>query len=245
MDFENRIVVVTGAAKGLGRTIAERFFAEGAEKVILLDLMEDIVRNTADEIDPDGTRTWAAACDVSDPASVERVFTEIQEKFGRVDILVNNAGITKDALFHKMTNEQFDQVLKVSLYGTFYCSRQVVDGMRSRGWGRIINMSSLASRGNAGQANYSAAKAGIIGLTKTMSMELGRCNITVNCLAPSLVNTDIIKTVPEKLKEAMTKAVPVRRLGEPEEVAAAVAFLAKEEAGYISGQCIKITGGWW
>ena len=244
-EFENRIVVVTGAAKGLGRAIAERFFEEGSEKVILLDLDKDTVCAAAAEIDPEGAGTWAAACDVSDPDCVERVFAEIQEKFGRVDILVNNAGITRDALFHKMSNEQFDQVLKVSLYGTFYCSRQVVGGMRSRGWGRIINMSSLAHRGNVGQANYSAAKAGLIGLTKTMAMELGRNGITVNCLAPSLINTDMIKTVPEELKAKMTKAVPVRRVGEPEEVASLVAYLAGEEAGYISGQCIQVTGGWW
>lgn len=244
-EFESRIVVVTGAAKGLGRAIAERFFADGAEKVIMLDVAEDQVNAAAKEIDPEGTGTWAAACDVSDPACVESVFAEIQEKFGRIDILVNNAGITRDAMFHKMTNEQFDQVLKVSLYGTFYCSRQVVDGMRSRGWGRIINMSSLANRGNIGQANYATAKAGIVGLTSTMAMELGRSGITVNCLAPSLINTDMIKTVPEDLKQKMTKSVPVRRLGEPEEVASLVAYLAGEEAGYISGQCIKVTGGWW
>ena len=243
--FSNKIVVVTGAAKGLGRSIAERFFAEGAEMTIMLDMDKDLLFAAAKEIDPDGAGTWAKECDVSDPTCVEKVFAEIQEKFGRVDILVNNAGITRDALFHKMSNEQFDQVLKVSLYGTFYCSRQVVAGMRERGWGRIINMSSLANRGNVGQANYAAAKAGLIGLTKTMAMELGRNGITVNCLAPSLINTDIIKTVPEELKAKMVSAVPVRRIGEPEEVASMVAFLAGEEAGYVSGQCIKITGGWW
>ena len=244
-DFENKIVVVTGAAKGLGKAIAESFFAAGAEKTILLDVDKDLVCATAKEIDPEGTRAWAGFCDVSDPTCVESVFAELQEKFGRVDILVNNAGITRDALFHKMSNEQFDQVLKVSLYGAFYCSRQVVSGMRERGWGRIINMSSLASRGNVGQTNYAAAKAGLIGLTKTMAMELGRNGITVNCLAPSLINTDMIKTVPEELKAKMANAVPVRRIGEPEEVAAMVVFLAGEEAGYISGQCIKITGRWW
>lgn len=244
-DFENKIVVVTGAAKGLGREIAKRFFADGTEMTVLLDVDKDLVCAAAREIDPEGKRVLAKACDVSDPACVEIVFAELQKEFGRVDILVNNAGITSDALFHKMSNEQFDRVLKVSLYGTFYCSRQVVAGMRERGWGRIINMSSLANRGNVGQANYAAAKAGIIGLTKTMAMELGRNGITVNCLAPSLINTDIIKTVPEELKAKMVSSVPVRRIGEPEDVASVVVFLAREEAGYISGQCINITGGWW
>lgn len=243
--FENKIVVVTGAAKGLGKAIAEQFYKEDAQLVVLLDLDEAMVKATAEEIDAEGKRTFAAACNVADPESVKEAFDRIYEKTDRVDILVNNAGITRDALVHKMSNEQFDMVLKVSLYGTFYCSKQVIDGMRERNYGRIINMSSLAHRGNVGQANYSAAKAGIIGLTKTMAMELGRKNITVNCISPSLVNTDIIKTMPEDVKKGMIKAVPVQRIAEPEEVAELAAYLASDEAGYISGQCIKITGGWW
>ena len=146
---------------------------------------------------------------------------------------------------HKMTNAQFDEVIKVSLYGTFYCVKQVIDGMRERCSGRIIAMSSIASRGNVGQANYAAAKAGIIGLTKTLSMELGPKNVTVNCVAPSMINTDIIKTIPEKILASMAASVPMRRIGEPREVADLVAYLASDEAGYINGQCINITGGYW
>lgn len=244
-DFSNKIVVVTGAAQGLGKSIAQRFLRDGAEGVALLDLKADALAQTAAELDPTGVRVLAAACNVADPDSVARAFQEVQARFQRVDILVNNAGITRDAMFHKMTNEQFDQVLKVSLYGTFYCVKQVVDGMRERGYGRIISMSSLARRGNIGQANYSAAKAGIVGLTKTLAMELGPKGITANCLAPSLINTDIIKTVPEKVKEGMVAAVPLRRVGEPEEVADVVAFLASDEASYVSGQCVWVTGGSW
>jgi NAD(P)-dependent dehydrogenase (short-subunit alcohol dehydrogenase family) len=187
----------------------------------------------------------AVVCNVADSDSVAEAFKRVRQRFGRVDILVNNAGITRDALIHKMTNDQFDLVVKVSLYGTFYCIKQVVDGMRERGYGRIISMSSLASRGNVGQANYAAAKAGIVGLTKTLAMELGPKNVTVNCIAPSMINTDIIRTIPEKVLAGMTAAVPLRRVGEPEEVSALVAYLASDEGSYISGQCINITGGWW
>lgn len=244
-DLNGKIVVVTGAAQGLGKSIAERFLQDGAKGVALLDLKADVLTATAQELDPANERTLAVTCNVADPDSVAQAFQAVYERFGRVDVLVNNAGITRDALVHKMTNEQFDMVLKVSLYGTFYCVKQVINQMREQGYGRIISMSSLANRGNVGQANYAAAKAGIIGLTKTLAMESGPKNVTVNCIAPSLINTDIIKTVPEKVKESMTAAVPLRRVGEPEEVASLVAYLASDEAGYISGQCINITGGWW
>jgi len=142
-----------------------------------------------------------------------------------------------------MTAEQFDQVVRVSLNGAFYCTRQVIGHMREKGWGRIISLSSTSADGNVGQVNYSAAKAGIIGLTRTLSDELTRKNITVNCIAPGLINTDIIKTIPEKQMETFLKAIPMGRIGEPEEVASLAAFLASDEAAYISGQCIKISGG--
>lgn len=244
-DFNGKVIVVTGAAQGLGKSIAERFLKDGAKGVAMLDLKEDALAAAARELDPANERALAVTCNVSDPDSVAQAFQVVFKRFDRVDILVNNAGITRDALVHKMTNEQFDMVLKVSLYGAFYCIKQVINQMRAQGYGRIISMSSLANRGNVGQANYAAAKAGIIGLTKTLAMELGPKNVTVNCIAPSLINTDIIKTVPEKVKESMTSAVPLRRVGEPEEVASLVAYLASDEAGYISGQCVNITGGWW
>lgn len=244
-DFKEKYVVVTGAAKGLGKDIARRFLDDGAAGVAMLDLDEGLLSATVAELDSSGGRALAVVCNVADPDSVAQAFRNVTERFGRVDILVNNAGITRDSLVHKMTNEQFDLVLKVSLYGTFYCIKEVLPGMRERGYGRIISMSSIASRGNVGQANYAAAKAGIIGLTKTLAMESGPKNITVNCLAPSMINTDIIKTIPEKILSTMTAAVPLRRVGEPEEVSDVVAFLASDQASYISGQCINITGGWW
>lgn len=145
---------------------------------------------------------------MSDPDSVAQAFQAVERRFGTVDILVNNAGITRDAMSYKMTASQFDAAVKVSLYGSFYCVQQVVNGMRKRGYGRIVSMSSLASRGNVGQLNYASAKAGIIAMTQTLSMELGRYNITANCVAPRMINTDIIKTVPEKNMNAILSNIP-------------------------------------
>ena len=242
-DFSGKIAVVTGAAQGLGAAMAQRFLQDGAEGVALLDLKQEALAATAARLDPVGKRTLAVLCNVAEPQSVEAAFARIGERFGRVDILINNAGITRDALAAKMTAAQFDPVVQVSLNGAFYCVQQVIGGMRERGWGRIISLSSLAARGNVGQANYAAAKAGIIGLTKTLAFELAQYNITVNCIAPGMINTDIIKTVPEKQMEVFLKNIPMHRVGEPEEVASLAAFLASDEAAYISGQCIKITGG--
>ena len=243
-DFSGKIAVVTGAAQGLGEAIAKRFLNDGIPGVALLDLNEEVLAATAARLDPEGNRVLPVACDVSDPDSVAQAFQAVERRFGTVDILVNNAGITRDAMSYKMTASQFDAAVKVSLYGSFYCVQQVVNGMRKRGYGRIVSMSSLASRGNVGQLNYASAKAGIIAMTQTLSMELGRYNITANCVAPGMINTDIIKTVPEKNMNAILSNIPMRRVGEPEEVASLVAFLASDEASYISGQCVRITGGW-
>ena len=243
-DFSGKIAVVTGAAQGLGEAIAKRFLNDGIPGVALLDLNEEVLAATAARLDPEGNRVMPVACDVSVPDSVAQAFQAVERRFGTVDILVNNAGITRDAMSYKMTAGQFDAAVKVSLYGSFYCVQQVVNGMRERGYGRIVSMSSLASRGNVGQLNYASAKAGIIAMTQTLSMELGRYNITANCVAPGMINTDIIKTVPEKNMNAILSNIPMRRVGEPEEVASLVAFLASDEASYISGQCVRITGGW-
>ena len=243
-DFSGKIAVVTGAAQGLGEAIAKRFLNDGIPGVALLDLNEEVLAATAVRLNPEGNRVLPVACDVSDPDSVAQAFQAVERRFGTVDILVNNAGITRDAMSYKMTASQFDAAVKVSLYGSFYCVQQVVNGMRKRGYGRIVSMSSLASRGNVGQLNYASAKAGIIAMTQTLSMELGRYNITANCVAPGMINTDIIKTVPEKNMNAILSNIPMRRVGEPEEVASLVAFLASDEASYISGQGVRITGGW-
>lgn len=242
-EFNGKIVAVTGAAQGLGAAMAQRFLQDGAEGVALLDLKQEGLKATVSRLDPAGTRTIAVLCNVADHRSVEEAFAQIGERFGRVDILINNAGITRDSMSHKMTVEQFDPVVQVSLNGAFYCAQQVIGPMRERGWGRIISLSSLAAGGNIGQANYSAAKAGIIGMTKTLALELAPNYITVNCIAPGLIKTEIIQSVPEKQMEAFLRSIPMHRVGEPEEVANLAAFLASDEAAYITGQCIKITGG--
>lgn len=242
-DFSERIVAITGAAKGLGYAMAERFLADGAEGVALLDIQQDVLEVARRSLDPTGERTLPVICNVGDNASVEEGFAKIQDHFGRVDILVNNAGITRDALATKMTPEQFDITVQVSLNGAFYCARQVITGMRERGWGRIISLSSMAAEGNIGQSNYAAAKAGIIGWTRTLSDELVNKGITVNSIAPGLINTDIIKTIPDTLMERLISNIPAGRIGEPKEVADLTAFLASDQAAYISGQHIKISGG--
>ena len=242
-DYNGKVAVVTGAAQGIGACIAERFLREGAD-VVMLDLKEDVLVSKAAEIDQEREHTMVLPLDVADYDAVADAFRKITERYGKVDILVNNAGITRDAMAHKMTPEQFDMVLKVSLYGAFNCSRQVIAGMKERNYGRIISLSSLANRGNIGQLNYSSAKAAIVGFTKTLSMELAANGITVNCVAPGMIYTDIIKSVPDKVQEQMKAMVPAKRFGQPEEVANLVAFLASDEAAYISGQSINITGGW-
>lgn len=242
-DFNEKIVAVTGAAQGLGAAMVQRFLQDGAAGVALLDLNQEGLKATAARLDPAGTHTITVLCNVADHHSVEEAFSQISARFGRVDILINNAGITRDSMSHKMTVEQFDPVVQVSLNGAFYCVQQVIGGMRERGWGRIISLSSLAADGNIGQVNYSAAKAGVIGMTKTFALELASHNITVNCIAPGLINTDIINSVPEKQMEVFLKNIPMHRVGEPDEVANLAVFLASDEAAYITGQCIKITGG--
>lgn len=242
-SFTGKFVAVTGAAQGLGAAMAQRFLQDDAEGVALLDVNREGLQAAAQRLDPAGTRTIAVVCNVADHRSVEEAFAQIGERFGRIDILINNAGITRDAMSHKMAAEQFDPVVQVSLNGAFYCAQQVLGKMREQGWGRIISLSSLAAGGNIGQANYSAAKAGIIGLTKTLALELAQHHITVNCIAPGLINTEIIRSVPEKQMEAFLRSIPMHRVGEPEEVASLAAFLASDEAAYITGQCVKITGG--
>lgn len=240
--FKDKVVVVTGAGQGFGEQFSKDFLAEGA-KVAMLDIQADKVKETAARLDPTGASTLAGEIDVSDPDSVKKAFEKVYQEFGHVHVLVNNAGITRDAMFHKMTLDQWDQAVKVSLYGTFYCSKEVINGMRDQEYGRIINLQSMALAGNIGQTNYGAAKAGIGGLTKSLAKEVGRKNITVNGIAPGLMNTDIVKTVPEDILKQQIAAIPMQRMGEPEEASAAVLFLASEEAGYISGQTLFINGG--
>lgn len=243
-DFSGQYAAVTGGAKGIGAAIVKRFLDDGIAGVALLDMDEKLAQETAQSLDPSGQRVFPAKCDVSDEADVASAFAAIFDRFGQVDILVNNAGITRDAMFHKMTIDQFKKVMDVHLAGCFLCCKQVVPGMRERSFGKIVNISSISAFGNVGQANYAAAKAGIIGFTKTLALELGRKNINVNAIQPHFVATDIIKTIPEDILKARIEEIPMKRIGQPEEIASVVAFLSSSDASFISGQSLVVSGGY-
>ena len=242
MRMEGKRAVVTGAAQGIGAAIAKRLYAEGA-KVALLDINLDLAKKAAQEIEPSLERVQAFACNVGDRASVAEAFAAIKEAFGGVDILVNNAGITRDAMFHKMDDDMWDAVINVNLTGVANCCKAVVADMRAQGYGKIVNISSVSAFGNLGQTNYGASKAGVIGFTKSLAKEVARSGCTVNCIAPSYIDTDMLRAVPEKVMEKFIAAIPMSRLGTPEELAAAAAFLASDDSSFITGECLVVSGG--
>lgn len=243
MRFEGRIAAVTGAAQGIGAAIARRLYDEGARYVALLDISEEAVRAQAARLDPTGERAGGYACNVADGESVASVFARLEARFGRVDILVNNAGITRDAMFHKMSEAQWDTVIAVNLKGMFNCCKAVVPGMRARRYGKIVNLASVSAFGNVGQTNYGASKGGVIGFTKCLAREVARNGCTVNCIAPSYINTEMLQAVPEQTMQRFLAAIPMERLGEPEELAAAAAFLCSDDSSFVTGECLVVSGG--
>lgn len=238
-----KYAVVTGAGKGIGRAIAQRFLEDDVAGVALFDMDIELAQNSAKEMDPTGEKVIAVRCDVSKQDNVNEAFGVVFEKFGRVDILVNNAGITRDAMFHKMTVDQAKLVMDVHFFGTFYCCQAVIPGMREREYGKIINISSTSAFGNIGQSNYSAAKSAIDGFTRTLALESARKNITVNSIAPGMVDTDILKTIPADIMEQKIKATPAQRLGAPSEIASVASFLASDDSSWVTGNCILACGG--
>lgn len=242
MRMDGRVAVVTGAAQGIGEAIAKRLWEEGA-KVILLDVNGEKVKAAAGRIDETGHHTAGIACDVTDRIKTARVMAEIEDAYGKIDILVNNAGITRDVMFHKMIIEQWEQVLDVNLNGIFNCTRAVIGGMRERRYGKIVNLASVSAFGNMGQTNYGASKAAVIGFTKCLARESARVNITVNAIAPSYIDTEMLQAVPEEVMRKFIAAIPSNRLGMPEELAAVAAFLCSDDSSFVTGECIVVSGG--
>jgi 3-oxoacyl-[acyl-carrier protein] reductase len=238
--FEGKVAIVTGAAAGIGKAIAVRLASEGA-RVVVGDIDADGAAATADEIGAE--RAVAVGCDVTDAAQA-KALVDAAEALGGVDILVNNAGIARDGLLMRMKEEDWDAVLNVNLKGAYQCTKVAVRGMLKKGWGRIINMASVIGvMGNAGQANYAASKGGLIAFTKSCAKEFASRGVTVNALAPGYIETRMTAGLADEVKETYWRASPLGRFGGPEDVANVVAFVASDEAGYVTGQVIHIDGG--
>lgn len=244
MTLKNKVALVTGSARGIGKAIAETLANRGAN-VVITDLNIDQATATAEEIGSNlGVETLALQVDVSDFKSANTMIKQALEAFERVDILVNNAGITRDNLIMRMDESDWDSVLDVNLKGAWNCSKALIRPMMKKRYGRIVNISSVSGlAGQAGQTNYSASKAGLVGFTKALAREVASRNITVNAVAPGFIPTALTVDLPDELKEAMMKLIPLNRWGTPEEIAFAVAFFASEEAGYITGQVLSVDGG--
>jgi 3-oxoacyl-[acyl-carrier protein] reductase len=244
LGLTDKVAIVTGAAHGLGAAISERLCAEGVA-VAVVDVDADAAAAQASRLHESGARALSLSADVTNEEAVDGMVARVVEHFGGVHILVNNAGFTRDMRITKMKMEDWDSVVDVILKGAFLCTRAVMPHLTQQRWGRIINISSRAHLGNPGQANYSAAKAGVIGFTRAMSLEAGRSFITVNAVAPGVIDTAAVRRLAhyEKVKENTEKTTPIPRIGQPEDVAQVVAFLASEGAGYVSGDVVHVSGG--
>ena len=244
MDFGGKTAVVTGGSRGIGRAVCLEL-AKGSANVVLCYAGNETAANeTVSACEALGAKALAVKCDVADSAQVKALMDEAVKAFGRIDILVNNAGITRDGLLMMMKEDDFDAVISANLRGTFLCMKAVSRLMMKQRYGRIVNLSSVVGlRGNAGQINYAASKAGVIGMTKSLAKELASRGVTVNAVAPGFIDTDMTAAMTETAKTATLAAIPMQRLGAPEDVARAVAFLASDSAAYITGQVLAVDGG--
>jgi 3-oxoacyl-[acyl-carrier protein] reductase len=244
LGLKDKVAIVTGSSRGLGAATARRLAQEGA-KVVINDIVADRAQETANALRAEGLVAHCVAADVTKAADVQRLVDETIATFGGVHVLVNNAGAPRDKYLVKMSEDDWTFVIDVMLKGAFLVSKAVMPRMIEQGWGRVINISSRAHFGNPTQANYSAAKAGLIGLAKALAMEEGRYGITVNCVAPGFMETEMIQALPtyETIKERALAMQPIKRPGLPDDVADAVAFLASERASFISGEVLHVTGG--
>ena len=242
--LDERRALVTGASRGIGRAVAVRLAAEGAKVAVNYNTGMEQAAEVVREIEAHGGTALAVQADVAQASQVEAMVQQVTDAWGGVDVLVNNAGITRDNLLLRLSEEDWDQVMDTNLKGAFLCTKAVLRPMTRQRWGRIINMSSVvALAGNPGQANYTAAKAGLIGFTRTVAREMASRNITANALTPGFIDTAMVESFSEEAKTAIRERLPLNRFGSPDEVAGVVAFLASEEAGYITGQAIGIDGG--
>ena len=244
MKFEGKTAIVPGGSRGLGRAVCLELAEGGANVVLCYAGNEAAAQETVQAVEALGAKALAVRCDVSDAAGVDGLVKAAVETFGRIDILVNNAGITRDNLLMRMSEADFDQVVAANLKGAFLCMKAVSKLMLKQRYGRIVNLSSVvALRGNAGQVNYAASKAGIIGMTKSLAKELASRGVTVNAVAPGFIETDMTAALPEAARTAAQGSIPMNRLGGPEDVAKAAAFLAGDGAAYITGQVLAVDGG--
>jgi 3-oxoacyl-[acyl-carrier protein] reductase len=244
MQLKDKTAIVTGGSRGIGRAIALQLASKGASIAVNYTSNKESADRVVAEIEELGAAAMAIKADVSNSEEVENLVKEVLNKFGRIDILINNAGVTRDNLLFRMTEKEFDEVLGVNLKGAFNCIKAVSRVMIKQRSGKIVNVSSVVGIiGNAGQSNYAAAKAGLIGFTKAAAKELAKRGITVNAVAPGFIETDMTSRLPEKVKEAFIKEIPMSRPGKPEDVAKAVLFLTSEYSDYITGQVINIDGG--
>ena len=244
MSLQGKCALVTGGSRGIGRAVCLELARQGARVAVNYAGNAAAAEETVKACEALGAEAFAIQADVADAAASEAMVKEVLTRFGRVDILVNNAGVTRDGLMPMMKEADWDAVLDTNLKGAFHCMKAVYRPMMKQKYGRIVNLSSIVGlRGNAGQANYAASKAGLIGLTKSMAKELDGRNVTVNAVAPGFIDTDMTAALPEKAREAMLSAIPMGRLGQAEDVAKAVAFFAGDESAYVTGQVLCVDGG--
>lgn len=242
--LNGKVALVTGASRGIGKAIALTLAKYGTDVAVNYNGSKERAEETAEEIRAMGRQALLVQGSVADANACAEIFRQVEETFGKVDILVNNAGITKDNLAVRMTEEEFTRVIDTNLKGAFFCMKEAGKRMMKKRYGRIVNISSISGvHGNAGQINYCAAKAGVIGMTKSLAKELAARNVTVNAVAPGYIETDMTAVLPEKVKEAALTQIPLKRMGKPEDIAETVAFLASDRASYITGQTLLVDGG--